>query len=35
MKSIIECEVTFENNSDIEFRETQKQSSRAFIKETQ
>jgi len=35
MKSIIEREVTFENNSDMEVKVTQKQLSRAFVKETQ
>jgi len=32
MKSIIEREATFENNSDMEVKVTQKQSSRAFVK---
>jgi len=35
MKSIIEREATFENNSDMEVKETQKQLSRAFVEETQ
>jgi len=35
MKSIIEREATFENNSDMEVKVTQKQLSRAFVKETQ
>jgi len=35
MKSIIECEATFENNSAMEVKITQKQLSRAFVKETQ
>jgi len=35
MKSIIEHEVTFENNSDMEVKVTQKQLSRAFVTETQ
>jgi len=34
MKSIIEREATFENNSDMEGKVTQKQLSRAFVKET-
>jgi len=33
MKSIIEREATFENNSDMEVKVTQKQLSRAFVKE--
>jgi len=35
MKSIIELEVTLENNSDMEVKVTQKQLSQAFVKETQ
>jgi len=35
MKSIIERGATFENNSDMEVKVTQKQLSRAFVKETQ
>jgi len=35
MKSIIEREVTFENNLDIGVKVTQKQLSLAFVKETQ
>jgi len=35
MKSIIEREATFENNADMEVTVTQKQLSRAFVKETQ
>jgi len=35
MKSIIECEATFENNSDMEVNVTPKKLSRAFVKETQ
>jgi len=35
MKLIIEREATFENNSDMEVKVTQKQLSRAFVKETQ
>jgi len=35
MKSIIEREATFDNNSDMEVKVTQKQLSRAFVKETQ
>jgi len=35
MKSIIEREATFENNSDMEVKVRQKQLSRAFVKETQ
>jgi len=35
MKSIIEREETFENNSDMEVKVTQKQLSRAFVKKTQ
>jgi len=35
MKSIIEREATFENNSDMEVKVTQKKLSRAFVKETQ
>jgi len=35
MKSIIEREATFENNSDMEVKVTQKQLSQAFVKETQ
>jgi len=34
MKSIIEREATFENNSDMEVKVTQRQLSRAFVKET-
>jgi len=34
MKSIIEPEATFENNSDMEVKVTQKKSSRAFVKYT-
>jgi len=32
---IIECEATFENNSDMEVKVRQKQLSRAFVKEEQ
>jgi len=35
MKSIIEREATFENNSDMEVKVRQKQLSQAFVKETQ
>jgi len=35
MKSIIERQATFKNNSDMEVKVTQKQLSRAFVKETQ
>jgi len=35
MKSIIEREATFQNNSDTEVKKTQKKLSRAFVKETQ
>jgi len=35
MKSILEREATFENNSDREVKVTQKQLSRAFVQETQ
>jgi len=35
MKSIIECEATLENNSDMEVKVTQKNISRAFARETQ
>jgi len=35
MKSIMEHEATFENNSDMEVKVTQEQSSRAFVKEIQ
>jgi len=35
MKFIIEHEATFENNSDMDFKVTQKKSSRAFVKEGQ
>jgi len=35
MKSIIEREATFENNSDMEIKVIQQQLSRAFLKETQ
>jgi len=35
MKLIIEREATFENNSDMEVKETHKKLSRAFVKETQ
>jgi len=35
MKSIIEREATFENNSDMEVKVTKKKLSRAFAKETQ
>jgi len=35
MKSIIEREVTFENNSDMEVKVTPKKFSRAFVNETQ
>jgi len=35
MKSIIEHKATFENNSDMEVKVTQKKLSRAFVKETQ
>jgi len=35
MKSIIEREVTLEYNSDMDVKVTQKQLSRAFVKETQ
>jgi len=35
MKSIIEREATFENNSDMEVKVTQKKISRAFVNETQ
>jgi len=34
MKSIIECEATFEKNSDIEVTVIQKKSSQAFVKDT-
>jgi len=34
MKSIIERELTFENNSNMEVKVTQKQLLRAFVKET-
>jgi len=33
MKSIIELEVTFQNNSDVEVKVTQTNSSRAFVKD--
>jgi len=35
MKSIIEREATFANNLDMKVKVTQKQLSRAFVKETQ
>jgi len=35
MKLIFEREATFENNSDIDDKVTQKQSSRAFVNNTQ
>jgi len=35
MKSIIERDSTFDNNSDMEVQVTQKQLSRVFLKETQ
>jgi len=35
MKSIIERKATFENNSDMEVKVTQKKVSQAFVKETQ
>jgi len=35
MKSIIEREATFENNSDMEVKVTQNQLSRAFVQQTQ
>jgi len=35
MKMIIKREATFENNSDMEFKVTQKQLSQAFVKKTQ
>jgi len=35
MKSIIELEATLENNLDMEVKVTQKQFSRAFVKEKQ
>jgi len=35
MKLIIEREVTFENNSDIKVKVTQKKTSRVFVHETQ
>jgi len=35
MKSIIEREATFENNSDMEVKVTQNKLRRAFVKETQ
>jgi len=35
MKFIIEREATFENNSDMDVKVTQKKSSRAFVQETQ
>jgi len=35
MKSIIKREATFENNSDMEVKVTQKQLPRAYVKETQ
>jgi len=35
MKLTIEREATFENNSDMKVKVTQKKSSRAFVKETQ
>jgi len=35
LKSIIEHEATFENNSDVEVKVTPKKCSRAFVNETQ
>jgi len=35
MQSFIECTETFENNSDMEVKVTQKKLKRAFVKETQ
>jgi len=35
MKLIIECEATFENNSDVEAKVTHTKLSQAFVEETQ